>query len=136
MADRVLLVEDRENLRVMLEAALRASFAVEAVADAETALALLDSAPFDVVVTDVRLPGASGRELLRTLRERDEPPEVVLMTGYAAVPDAVDALRGGRVRLPRQTVRARPPRPNRLPRRRAPPAVAADPGAGACGLPH
>jgi two-component system response regulator AtoC len=79
----------------MLEAALRASFAVEAVADAETALALLDSAPFDVVVTDVRLPGASGRELLRTLRERDEPPEVVLMTGYAAVPDAVDALRGG-----------------------------------------
>lgn len=93
--DRLLLVEDRENLRVMLAAALAEVFVVDAVADVESALRLIDEGPYDVVVTDVRLPGASGTDLLAAVRERGDAPEVVMMTAYGAVPDAVAALRAG-----------------------------------------
>jgi DNA-binding NtrC family response regulator len=93
--DRLLLVEDRENLRAMLAAALAECFVVDAVADAESALRLVDDGPYDVVVTDVRLPGASGTDLLAAVRDRGDMPEVVLMTAYGAVPDAVAALRAG-----------------------------------------
>ena len=91
--DRVLLVEDRENLREMLRAALSERFFVDPVGDAEAASAHLRAEPYDVVVTDVRLPGASGIDLLPLARERG--CEVVVMTAYGAVPEAVAALKSG-----------------------------------------
>ena len=57
MPDRLLLVEDRENLRLLMAKALGARFDVEAVGDGIIAMQCLHERPFAVVVTDVRLPG-------------------------------------------------------------------------------
>lgn len=95
MRDRLLLVEDRENLRQVLAQALAAHFEVDDVADAEAARVRLVDGDYAVVITDVRLAFGSGLDVLAEARARPHPPEVVLMTAYAAVPDAVAALRSG-----------------------------------------
>ena len=95
MAERLLLVEDREALRRALATALGAAFDVEAVADGATAVDRLQHEAFAVVVSDVRLPGLDGRAVLAAARALEDGPEVVLMTAFADVPSAVAALRAG-----------------------------------------
>ena len=95
MADRVLLAEDRENLREVLLRALRREFDAEAVGDGGEAIERLSEGGWSVVVSDVRMPGTLGTEVLTTARAGDRPPEVVLMTAYADVPSAVAALKAG-----------------------------------------
>lgn len=95
MPERLLLVEDREALRGALARVLGARFDVDAVADGTAAIACLNERPYDVVITDVRLPGAPGTEVLAAARALDRPPEVIVVTGYAEVPAAVAALRAG-----------------------------------------
>ena len=95
MPDRLLLVEDRENLRALMAKGLGARFDVEAVGDGTVALQCLHERSYSVVVTDVRLPGAGGLEILAAARALDRPPEVIVLTGYAEVPAAVAALKAG-----------------------------------------
>ncbi len=95
MADRVLIVEDRDNLRAMLVRTLGAAFEVESAPNAEQAIERLPAGRFAVVLSDVKLPGGSGNDVLAAARSVPTPPEVVLMTAYADLPAAVNALRAG-----------------------------------------
>jgi PAS domain S-box-containing protein len=82
--ERILLVEDEEGARQGLAELLGGlGYAVTAVASGETALALPPDAPFDLVLTDFRLPGATGMEVARALLERWPSLRVVVMSGYA-----------------------------------------------------
>jgi DNA-binding NtrC family response regulator len=96
MALRVLVVDDDETIRTSLAEAL-ASDAVEVcvAASAEAALALLGDATPDVVISDVRMPGLDGIELLKLLRERAPVADVVIMTAYDDMPTVVTAMREG-----------------------------------------
>lgn len=92
----VLIVEDEEMVRVALEQWLRLSgFAVHAAGNARDGLALLDDTHPLVVLTDIRLPGASGLDLLRAIRERTMATETILITAHGDVPMAVEAMREG-----------------------------------------
>ena len=92
----VLIVDDEEMVRTALEQWLRLSgFATHVAADATQALSMLDDVRPDVVLTDVRMPGLSGLDLLRTVRERALASEVILITGHGDVPMAVEAMRSG-----------------------------------------
>lgn len=95
MSERLLLVEDRDNLRKLLARTLAERFDVDDVGDGALAIERLRSERYAVVVTDVRLPGADGHAILAAARAVEPPPEVVLMTAYAELPAAVDALRAG-----------------------------------------
>lgn len=95
MAERLLLVEDREALRAALARVLGARFDVDAVGDGAAAIACLNEQAYAVVITDMRLPGAPGSDVLAAARALDRPPEVIVVTGYAEVPAAVAALRAG-----------------------------------------
>ena len=95
MRERLLLVEDRENLRILLHDALCGPFDVDVAGDGARAVGLLGENRYAVVVTDVRMPGADGTRILEVARALPEAPEVILMTGYAEVPAAVAALRAG-----------------------------------------
>src|SRR5262245_32878090 len=92
----VLLIDDEPELRVTLAEALReAGHRVTEAGDGGEGLSLLESGIFDVLICDVRLPRVDGLTLLRRVR-RDRPQiEVILMTAFADVSDAVAALKVG-----------------------------------------
>jgi two-component system response regulator AtoC len=92
---RALVVDDKENMRRLVVRILEETFDVEEAEDGARALALVATQPYDVVVTDIRMPGADGFELLAAVKARDPATEVVLMTGYATVQDAVRAMKLG-----------------------------------------
>jgi len=93
---RVLVVDDKENFTKLFRRILPAErFDVTTAGDGARALALLAAGDFDVVVTDIRMPGADGLAVLAEARARDPDVEVILMTAFATVPAAVEAMRQG-----------------------------------------
>jgi len=92
----VLLVEDRESLREMLRSTLEAEgFQVEEAADGARAREALNAGRYLAVVTDLKLPGADGHEVLQAARESDPNLPVILMTAYGTIEDAVGAIKRG-----------------------------------------
>jgi DNA-binding NtrC family response regulator len=90
---RVLLVEDERYVAESIVALLRAH-GMDAVA-CESAEKALDASPCDVALVDLRLPGLSGLDLLRRLKERDPSLPVLILTGHGTIGDAVEAMRAG-----------------------------------------
>jgi two-component system response regulator AtoC len=93
---RVLLVDDEENLRLALKTYLRKQgYDVVVAGDVEAALAECAKDAFDFVVTDIRMPGRSGLELLSDLRVKHPATTVIVMSAYGSVDQALDAIRHG-----------------------------------------
>ncbi|HEY6035524.1 MAG TPA: response regulator, partial [Kofleriaceae bacterium] len=93
---RILVVDDEVNARTALAELLRdEGYEVEMAADAFKALGKFESFSPHVVVTDLKMPGMDGVELVKKLRASDEAPAVVVMTAFGAVQTAVDAMRAG-----------------------------------------
>ncbi|MTH76548.1 sigma-54-dependent transcriptional regulator [Paracoccus aestuariivivens] len=93
---RVLLIDDDEQMRSSTAQALDlAGFAVDALSSGDEALALAGPGFAGVVVSDIRMPGMDGMTLLGRLHEIDPEIPVILVTGHAEVPLAVEAIRGG-----------------------------------------
>ncbi|MCE5309794.1 MAG: sigma-54 dependent transcriptional regulator [Acidobacteriales bacterium] len=96
MKNRILVVEDEEKLRRVLELQLQtAGFEVDKAGTAEEGLRLADHA--DMVLTDLRLPGMDGLELLGLLRRQNSQLPVIVMTAYGTVESAVEAMKAGAV---------------------------------------
>jgi len=92
----VLLVDDEETIRVTLHDDLvAAGHCVTAVANGSDALHLIESRVFDAVVSDIRMPGVEGTELLARVMQLRPATAVILMTGYGTIESAVQALRAG-----------------------------------------
>jgi DNA-binding NtrC family response regulator len=91
---RVLVVEDRPSVLKFMATILEGGYEVTTAADGTSALSIIGERPVDVVLADVRMPGASGFDVLQAVRQRTPRTAVVLMTAYANVPDAVEAMRG------------------------------------------
>jgi two-component system response regulator HydG len=92
-------VEDNKTLRRGIAVALREAWGeVEEAATGDRALDRIRDTrvePFDVIVTDLRLPGADGVAVLRAARERDPRTSVLLMTAYGSIETAVEAMKSG-----------------------------------------
>jgi len=95
---QILLVEDERTLAVPLADALTgAGHEVTTLPDGASALAWLGENRPELVVTDVRLPGADGLSILARARQADPPCAVVVMTGFASIDQAVEAMRSGAI---------------------------------------
>lgn len=82
MAHRILLVADNESVRdALLFVLQRDGHHVATARNASAALRLLQSEDYDLIVTDVLMPGMEGIELIRALRERPSRPRVIAMSG-------------------------------------------------------
>jgi two-component system NtrC family response regulator len=93
---RILIVEDDPGLRFTMTDILEGEgFAVTGANSGTEAIRRLHADRFDVVVTDLRLPGKDGMEVLREARGLTPPPSVVVMTGYGSVESAVAAMKSG-----------------------------------------
>lgn len=98
MSVNVLLVEDDRVLREALADTLDlGGFAFRAVDSAEQALKVVHEEPFNLVISDVNMPGMDGHQLLAQLRRQQPHLPVLLMTAHAAVERAVEAIRQGAV---------------------------------------
>jgi DNA-binding NtrC family response regulator len=92
----ILLVEDKDSLRQMLRLTLEtAGYAVEDVANGAEALARIEKARYRLVLTDLRMPGQSGLDVLRAARAQDPQTPVVVMTAYGSIDEAVQAMKDG-----------------------------------------
>ena len=93
---RILVVDDEVNARTALAELLRdEGYEVETAADAFKALGKYESFAPHLVVTDLKMPGMDGIELVKKLRSVETPPGLVVMTAFAEVGTAVDAMRAG-----------------------------------------
>jgi two-component system response regulator HydG len=92
----ILVVDDQETNRVTLERILRReNWDVSQAQDGQVALEKVRKNPPDVIVTDLKMPGLNGLELLKAVRALHPEIEVILMTAYGTVETAVDAMKVG-----------------------------------------
>ena len=96
MKRSVLVVDDDPRIRTSLVSALQGGeMTIRAADSAESALAALGEEPTEVVLTDVKMPGMSGLDLLRMLKDRSPDLDVILMTAYDDLPTVAEAMREG-----------------------------------------
>ncbi|MEI6206693.1 MAG: sigma-54 dependent transcriptional regulator [Desulfuromonadales bacterium] len=93
---RILIVDDeaviRDGLKRVLE---RESFAVETCSSGFHAIEILQKREFDLIITDLKMPGMSGIEVLKSVRTLQPDIPVILITGYASIDTAVEAMKNG-----------------------------------------
>jgi DNA-binding NtrC family response regulator len=95
-AARVLVVDDDAGVVAFLVEVLEdAGFRAEGLTDPAEALARVEAEPFDLVVSDVEMPGLRGPDLMRAIHGRRPDQLVLLMTAFGSVDMAVDAVRAG-----------------------------------------
>jgi DNA-binding NtrC family response regulator len=94
---RILIVEDEEDIRSSFQVILAAQgYAVETAATGDAAIGrFTNGSPPDVVLTDLRLPGHDGVEVLKAAKARTADIQVIVMSGYATVESAVEATKAG-----------------------------------------
>ena len=93
---RILVVDDEELVRDFLKEALtRRSYHVDIAEDGKKAKAVLKEAAYDLVLTDLKMPGVSGLDLLRFVKAHDPDTQVIMMTAYGTIENAVEAMRLG-----------------------------------------
>ncbi len=93
---KVLVVEDDDSLRRVTQLHLtKLGYDVSAVSDAEEALRVLERSPYDVLLTDMHLPGMSGIELLKRVKLDHPETIVIVVTAFGTVSTAVEAMKSG-----------------------------------------
>lgn len=96
MKDRVLIVDDEKLMRVSLEKQLKKEgFLVKSMKTAGDALKYIRNEDYDIVVSDLRLPGLDGIEFLKEIKSISQKTIVIIMTAYGTVESAVTAMREG-----------------------------------------
>ncbi|MEP7011153.1 MAG: sigma-54 dependent transcriptional regulator [Acidobacteriota bacterium] len=92
----ILIVDDEEVLQDVLSTLLRREgYATISATTGEEALELIEREEIDLILLDLMLPGLSGREVLRQIRQRDPEQVVVVITAYSSIESAIGAMRDG-----------------------------------------
>lgn len=96
MAEKILIVDDEDTLRESLKRVLqREGYEVDSVDSSEAALRTITDKHYDLVISDIILPGLSGMELLKKCRARNPLLTVIIITAFATIETAVEAIRAG-----------------------------------------
>lgn len=96
MSKNILVVDDEENLRRVMQIQLQQNgYDVKTALSGDDALQLLAATPFDLVLTDLKMPGMSGLQLLKRIRTEFPEVVVIMITAFGTVETAVEAMRSG-----------------------------------------
>ena len=94
--DHILIVDDEESLRSFMEIMLKKEgYAVSLSASGAEALAEIERAKYDLVVTDLMMPEMTGIELLGKVKAQENAPEFIVMTAFGSVGSAIEAMKLG-----------------------------------------
>ncbi len=97
MVPSVLIVDDEKHTREGLQEALADAYDVSVAANADEAFNLMDAQEFDVILTDLRMPGKSGLKVIDKALTLPNKPAVLMMTAYGNIESAVEAMKRGAV---------------------------------------
>ncbi|MFI5337789.1 MAG: sigma-54-dependent transcriptional regulator [Opitutales bacterium] len=97
MVPSVLIVDDEKHTREGLQQALQENYDVSVAASADEGFNLMDAQEFDVIVTDLRMPGKSGLKVIDKALLLSNKPAVIMMTAYGSIDSAVEAMKRGAV---------------------------------------
>jgi DNA-binding NtrC family response regulator len=97
MVPSVLIVDDEKHTREGLQQALQENYDVSVASNADEAFNLVDAEEFDVIVTDLRMPGKSGLKIIDKALALPNKPAVIMMTAYGSIDNAVEAMKRGAV---------------------------------------
>ena len=93
---KILVIDDEQRMCQLLKAALTADeHLVDMAFDGEDGVSKLSSSNYDVVITDLKMPGKSGMDILELVKSKSPSTEVILMTAYATAQTAVEAMKKG-----------------------------------------
>jgi len=96
ISENILIVDDDESIRIGCMKTLDdEGYRVKVVENGQECLALMKKESFDVILLDLRMPGIDGMDVLNAIRENDPNSEVIVITGYATIDSAVDAIKKG-----------------------------------------
>lgn len=96
MTQRILIVDDEPDIRDMLKTLMETEgYAVGTASNGLDALEAFQAEPCDVVLTDIKMPGMTGLQLLRRVKAIDKSVEVIMLTGHGTVESAVEGLKQG-----------------------------------------
>jgi DNA-binding response OmpR family regulator len=94
---KVLIIDDEKNIRMTLNRCLINNYDVELSVNGEDGLEKAKANDFDLIFLDIKMPGMNGIEVLHHLRQADVKSNVVIMTAYGTVENAVEAMKLGAV---------------------------------------
>jgi diguanylate cyclase (GGDEF)-like protein len=93
---KTLVVDDEEIVRsFLIDVLTDEGYQVTAVSTGEEAVKLISKREFDLIITDIKMPGTDGMEVLRVAKTRDPNQNVIVMTGYASTETAVESMKLG-----------------------------------------
>ncbi len=96
MAERLLIVEDEDTLCQSLQRVfIKEGYEVDRAESAESAFKLLEHKKYDLIITDIILPGISGIELLTKYRKQNPSQKVIIITAYASMSTAIESIKAG-----------------------------------------
>ncbi len=96
MGNHILIIDDEKNYLLILEAILEEeNYTVTALSDPVMAMTYLDESEVDVVITDMKMPGMTGQEVLEAVRKRYPYIPVMIMTAFGSIDRAVEAMKSG-----------------------------------------
>ncbi|HXI09342.1 MAG TPA: response regulator, partial [Thermodesulfobacteriota bacterium] len=94
--NRILIVDDERDMREFLEIMLRKEgYEARSMENARLALEYCAKNPVDLVISDIRMPGMDGVDFLKALKELDPEILVIMITAYASVDTAIEAMKCG-----------------------------------------
>ncbi len=94
--DKILIVDDEPSMREFLEIMLtREGYKVASASDGRDALNMLNKQMYDLIVSDIQMPGMGGLELLKNIKDVSPDTEVIMITAYASTETAVEAMKEG-----------------------------------------
>lgn len=94
MAEKILIVDDEPDMLVLLSMIIksRTPYEVVAISNPVEALQEIKRDGFDLVITDLKMPGVDGMQILRTIRARDSDIPVIIITAYGTIESATEAM--------------------------------------------
>ncbi|WP_202707611.1 response regulator [Sporosalibacterium faouarense] len=98
MSKKILVVDDEKNIRMTLSQCLKGeNYDVELAVNGEEGLNKLEGNDFDLVLLDIKMPGLTGMEVLKKLRDKGNNINVIMMTAYGTIEKAVEAMKLGAI---------------------------------------
>jgi two-component system, NtrC family, response regulator AtoC len=92
---KILLVEDDRNARNGIAKILRYNYDITVAEDGIRGINILEKNNFDIVITDIKMPGADGIAVLQETLKKSPPPECIIITAYGSIENAVEAIKAG-----------------------------------------